>query len=132
MTRKTLISIYTLPLLVTVILYLLLSAVSPTDAGPGGILIVFILVYVFFTSLLFTLLHLGLRSLNSFLSQKKQGRLSTLTPLSVRRSYYMASVLAFGPVLLLALNSVRQLRVQDVVLVVLFLILAIFYIAKRD
>ena len=132
MSRKQLIIIYFLPAIIVFILWLVLSIINPADAGPGGILAVFILVYLLFASLLFTALHLGLRSVDRFLVRHKGSRASLLSPMSVRRSYYMASVLAFGPVLLLALNSVRQLRPQDVILVILFLILAIFYIAKRD
>ena len=52
--------------------------------------------------------------------------------MGVRKAYYIASAVAFGPVLLLALNSVRQLRVTDILLVGVFLALAIFYISKRE
>jgi hypothetical protein len=41
-------------------------------------------------------------------------------------------VLAFGPVLLLAMQSVGQLQFRDVLLVIVLLGLAIFYVIKRS
>jgi hypothetical protein len=50
-----------------------------------------------------------------------------LTP----RAYYIASALAFVPVSLLAMQSLQQIRVFDVVLVGVLTLLIIFYIIKR-
>ena len=52
-------------------------------------------------------------------------------PFNWKSSYYIASIIAFAPVLLLAMQSVNQLTIGDVLLVVLFTGLAIFYIVRR-
>lgn len=52
--------------------------------------------------------------------------------MGVRKAYYIASVLAFGPVLLLAMQSVGQLQPRDVILAASFLVIAIFYVVKRS
>jgi len=52
--------------------------------------------------------------------------------IGVKRAYYIASIVAFGPVLLLAMQSVGQLQIRDVLLVMALLVLAIFYVVKRS
>jgi len=52
-------------------------------------------------------------------------------PFNWKVSYYIASIIAFMPVLLLAMQSVNQLTIRDVLLVVLFTGLAIFYVSRR-
>jgi hypothetical protein len=51
--------------------------------------------------------------------------------MSHRRAYYIASALAFIPVSLLAMQSLQQIKVFDVVLVAVLTSLIIFYIIKR-
>jgi hypothetical protein len=124
--------IYTLPIWLFLVLLYVLSATDPVSAGPGGILLVFFVIYAMIASLLFTILHWGVRVVTALIITRNK-RLSTRSyKIGVRKAYYMASIIAFGPVLLLALNSVRQLKATDVLLVLLFLTLALFYILKRD
>lgn len=124
--------VYTMPLWLFLILLYVTNTTDPVSAGPGGILIVFVIIYLIIASLLFTVLHLGVRVVSAQLV-KRQSRVTARTyKISVRKAYYIASAVAFGPVLLLALNSVRQLKMTDIFLVILFLLLAIFYITKRE
>lgn len=122
---------YILPFISAAGLFLILSLTDPLSAGPAGMLLVFFLIYLFCASMLFIFLHVGLR-----LASKLINTYSKLTikewQLGVRKSYYIASVLAFGPVLLLAMQSVGQLQVRDVILTVAFLTIAIFYVIKRS
>ena len=51
--------------------------------------------------------------------------------IGVRKAYYVASILAFAPVLLLGMQSVGQLQIRDIVLMIAFVSIAIFYVLKR-
>lgn len=124
--------VYTSWLWLFFILLYLMNVVDPISAGPGGILVSFVLIYLIITSLLFTILHLGVRVVSHQIV-KRGSRVTTRSyRMGVRKAYYIASAVAFGPVLLLALNSVRQLKLTDILLVGMFLALAIFYISKRE
>lgn len=124
--------IYTMPLWLFLVLLSLMNAVDPVSAGPGGILFSFLLVYLIVASLLFTVLHWGVRTVSGWIVARNKRMTARSYRVGVRKAYYIASVMAFGPVLLLALNSVRQLKITDIFLVALFLGLAIFYITKRE
>lgn len=119
-----------LPLLVAAILLVIFSFASPIAIGPLGVLMVFGLLYLLFASSFFIVLHWGLMVSGQLVARRRP-----INPrrwrLGERRAYYIASVLAFGPVMLLALNSVGQLKLQDVTLVTVLLALAVFYISKR-
>lgn len=109
-----------------------MSRIDPISAGPGGILLVFVLIYVIIVSLLFSVLHWGVRFVSAQIVKRGTRVTARAYHVGVRKAYYTASAVAFGPVLLLALNSVRQLKLTDIVLVGAFLVLAIFYISKRE
>lgn len=114
------------------ILLLVMNRSDPVSTGPGGILLVFIIIYLMIASLLFVTLHWGVNFVTGQVA-KRGTRVSMRSyRVGVRKAYYIASAVAFGPVLLLALNSVRQLQVTDILLVVALLSLAIFYFIKRE
>lgn len=124
--------IYLMPLWLFLVLLSFMNAVDPVMAGPGGILFSFILIYLIVASLLFTILHWGVRTVSGVIARRRASVTARAHRIGVRKAYYIASAVAFGPVLLLALNSVRQLNPVDILLVGLFLALAIFYILKRE
>lgn len=93
-------------------------------------LVVFFLAYVFCASLIFIILHWGVGFATRLISRSKRFNIREWN-IGVRKAYYTASVLAFAPVLLLAMQSVGQLQIRDVVLVVAFMSIAIFYVLKR-
>ena len=111
-----------MPVVWLVFIYLVINETSPLKIGPVGVLLIFILFYALFSSSLFVVAHLG-------------GKLWQLVThcamLSVRRMYYVASTLAFGPVFLIALNTLGQLGWIEVVLVVLLVSLGTFYVIRR-
>lgn len=113
---------YLLPILSFVGLTVLLNRTNPLDVGPAGILLVFGLVYVFISSSLYLLLTLVMMLIAYFV---------TIRPTSRRKLYYLASIIAFAPVFLLALNSIGQLELKDFVLVFCLVGLACFYVIKR-
>lgn len=72
--------------------------------------------------LLFDLIIFGIGKL------KPEKRMSNV---DAKRLYYIASTVAFLPTLLLAVQSVGQLSITDVLLAFVFVGLAAFYVFKR-
>lgn len=122
---------YIAPIIFLGILLYVWQTTHPASVGPAGILGVFLLLYLFFTSLLFIILHISLLFvhrlplLNKIFTIKKRKKLKKYV------AYYTASILAFAPVLILAMQSVNQFSWKDVGLVILFVCLAIFYVVRR-
>ena len=112
-----------------VILAIILHVTQPSTVGPLGILIVFILMYVsvlgVLTFLLYSLSRLISKISTSFTVKKP------IRPLSLSRSYYFSSVLALAPVMLVGMQSVAEVEIYDVLLIVLFVVIACTYISKR-
>jgi hypothetical protein len=54
-----------------------------------------------------------------------------IIPFSLSRSYYFSSVLALAPVMLIGMQSVAEVEIYDVLLIVLFVVIACIYISKR-
>lgn len=115
--------LYALPLAGLILLFLFFNMTNPVDAGPLGIFTVFTLLYIFWLGVFFICLQVGIVLFNKLFRRKLVS--------NTRKLYYVASVVAFLPVLLLGIQSVGQLELRDIVLVVLFVGLIIFYIIKR-
>lgn len=112
-----------------VFLVVLFETTTPATIGPVGILLVFILMYVSVLGVLTFLLFLGGKAtlrIGTFMTLKRP--IHTLT---LRRSYYYSSVIALAPVLFIGMQSVGEVSVYDICLVVLFVGIACVYIAKR-
>jgi hypothetical protein len=113
----------------TFLLIVLLYATKPATIGPLGILIVFILMYVSVLGVLTFLLYGTSRIIHkvsaSFTVKKP------LPKLSLNKSYYFSSVVALAPVMFVAMQSVGEVGIYEVLLVALFVIIACVYIAKR-
>lgn len=122
---------YVLPFAAVLGLFLVFSLTDPLSAGPAGMLLVFFLVYVLFASVFFIFLTVGIKLISRLVNKYRKVNLKEWR-VGVRKSYYIASVLAFGPVLLLAMQSVGQLQPRDVILATVFLVIAIFYVIKRS
>ncbi len=118
---------YILPVVSALLLLYIWNTTNPKDAGPFGVFIIFFIIYIFWLSIIFLVLRSGLIIFKKIYAHSKQQR-----NLSERRAYYVASIIAFLPVLLLGLNSVGQLELRDVALAFLFVSLAVFYVLKRS
>lgn len=105
-------------LLVSLCLILLLNLFNPIQIGPNGILVFFILVYL----LIFLVVLSILRIAQSVFKKRQQ---------STQKLVYLAAVVSFAPVMLMALSSINQLQVLDVALVFVLEVLAIFYVSRR-
>lgn len=54
-----------------------------------------------------------------------------ITAMQFRRAYYFSTVLAAAPVMLIALQSVRAISVYELLLVVIFEVVACVYVSRR-
>lgn len=99
-------------------LILMLNLTSPTEIGPLGVLLFFTTLYLVFFGI-FTLLVQAYQSLafhrKTFSS----------------KNYLYAAVLAFGPIMLLMARSFGAVNLWTIGLIVLFIALAEFLVAKR-
>ena len=115
--------------LAALLLIILMQSTAPSTAGPIGLLAVFFLIYIITIGLMTEVLWVGSRVFQS-LAQK----VTTKRPparISLVRAYYFSTVLALGPVILLAMQSIGSLGVYEVVLVVIFVAVGFLYISRR-
>lgn len=124
--------IYLTPIVSLLMLFYIWNTTNPGTVGPLGILFVFVLLYLFWASIFFIILHLGFSLFRKsnlfrvFMSRREN------KPFNWKKSYYIASIIAFMPVLLLAMQSINQLTIRDILLAVGFTGLAIFYVLRRS
>lgn len=114
--------IHVAPFVLGLLILFILINTSPRTVGPAGIFGVFLLLYVFFLSLLYSLTHLVINIIR---------RMQPNVSLPARKMYYLATVGAFVPVFLLALNTLGQLRAMDVLLVLSLGLVLGFYVLRR-
>jgi len=106
-----------------VLLLLIWHLTTPTGSGPIGILIVFVLIYIFFTSLILVITGVWSQVLVLLAGRSAIPR---------QRRYYISSVLGFLPVLYLTLISMGGASVWGVILILLFTALMLFYVLRRS
>ena len=110
-------------------LIVIINISTPSSVGPMGILAVFVLLYLLVLCAMTALIYWGSRLASRF-SRGIEFR-KPLARFSLRRSYYFASILALGPVMVLGMQSVGGAGVYELVLVTIFLVIGCIYIAKR-
>lgn len=115
--------------LAVIVLFVILQTTTPSTAGPVGVLFVFIFIYMLVLGVLTFLLFWGSRLGNRVLQLIRQKVL--YRPLTLIRSYYFSSILALAPVIFIGMQSVGEVGFYDVVLVLLFVAVGCFYVAKR-
>lgn len=91
--------VYTAWLWLFLILLVVLNSTDPISAGPGGILVVFVILYLAIVSLLFMVLHWGVRFVSHQIVKRNKRVTARAYSIGVRKAYYIASAVAFGPVL---------------------------------
>jgi len=113
-----------------VVLLILLHSTTPATIGPLGILIVFILMYLSvlgaLTFLLYGMNHFVVRTTASLHLRRP------MQPWSLGHAYYYSTVLALVPVMFIGMQSVGDVGLYDVVLLLLFVVIACIYITKRS
>lgn len=111
------------------VLSLMLTFTSPASAGPFGLLVIFVSAYLTFVGVISFFLF-GISRLVVMISSSMTLR-KPLRIMDFKRAYYYSTVLAAAPVLLIGLQSVRSIGVYEVVLVLLFEVVACLYVSKR-
>jgi hypothetical protein len=113
-----------------ILLVTLLETTNPSSAGPIGLLAVFFLLYVIVLGAMTELFWVGSRLFQTvgrrFTSRRPPGRLS------LQRSYYFSTVLALGPVMALAMQSIGSFGLYETILIVVFLSVGTLYVARRS
>ncbi len=111
------------------VLSLMLTFTSPATAGPFGLLVIFITAYLTFVGLISFFLF-GINRLIILLSSGMTVA-KPLRPMQFKRAYYYSTVLAAAPVMLIGLQSVQSIGIYEIILVVLFEVVACLYVSKR-
>ena len=114
--------IYAAPFAALIALGAVLNMTNPLESGPLVILVVFMLLYILILSALSAALHL----VGAVVRMVRPGR-----PFSLRRGYYMLTIIALAPVLLVALNTLGQLDALEIVLILILVGLGCFYVVRR-
>lgn len=130
--RKISLFVFLLLLLFVVMLYILLQSTDPASVGPWGILGVFILIYLMCLGILFLVFRFGLYWAKKLLLSRSNPNAVVTNRFDEKKAYYVASVLAFVPVTLLSMHAFSQIGWMDVGLVVVFVLIATFFITKRQ
>jgi uncharacterized membrane protein len=116
-------TIYIAPLVALLALVFVLNTTNPLQSGPLVILGVFVLIYIVIVSALSAALHLITAVVRMVRPEAR---------FSVRRGYYVVSIIALAPVLFVALNTLGQLDILEIVLILLLVSLGCFYIIRRS
>jgi len=115
--------------LAAIVLLFFISSTTPVTAGPLGILVVFVCIYVValgtVTFSLWGLNKVIVRLLKPFTVRRP------MQVMSLQRAYYFSSILALAPVMLIGMQSVSVVGTYEVGLIGLFVIIGCIYIAKR-
>lgn len=107
----------------------LLNSTSPVEAGATGVLAVFLLSYIVSVVVLTFFVFLIHKLLLHVFYSDRTGHVGQ--QVSMRKSYYYASILALGPVILVSLRSVGQAGLLQLLLVVVLLALGCLYVSRQ-
>jgi len=114
-----------------ILLVIMLQTTTPTTVGPVGLLAVFFLLYVIALGVMTELLWVGSKLLSGLGRRVVIMSKKPIQPLTLARSYYYSTILALGPVILLAMASIGSLGIYETLLVILFMAVGTLYISKR-
>lgn len=112
-----------------ILVAILLQVTTPASAGPLGIFVLFVLVYMSVLGVLAYLIFWISRGLTKAATFVRLRR--PIQPMSFRRAYYFASVTALTPVMIIGMQSIGDVGVYETLLIVFFTVIACVYIAKR-
>lgn len=111
------------------LLAILLNFMTPATAGPFGILLVFVFVYLSSFGLVAFFLFGMSRVLSHILAIVMARK--PFSPMSLKKSCIYSSVVSTAPVMLIALRSVGVVGLYEYLLVVAFIVIGCLYISKR-
>ncbi len=111
------------------LLAVLLNVMAPSNAGPFGVLAVFVLIYISCMGIV-TLIIYAFSRLIAHLSVIVMAR-RPIVALSFRRSYYFSTVLSAIPVILIGLQSVGNIGIYEYLLVLIYAVIGCTYVRKQ-
>lgn len=111
------------------VLSAILTFTTPGTAGPFGLLMLFISAYLTCLGLISFFLY-GMNHLIVSLSTGMTLR-KPLQRMSFRRAYHFSAALAAAPVMLIGMQSVNSIGIYELLLVVIFEVVACVYISRR-
>lgn len=113
-------------------LVVLFNVTSPSSAGPSGVMVAFFCLYIIFLSITVFAITYGTKLIHWLIKIFRFGSESTQqNTLSASKTYYYSSMVAFAPTILLGLQSVGGVNWYEALLVLAFVVMSCFYIAKR-
>ena len=115
---------------ITGVLILLMFLVDPSDINAFGLLGILAITYIFFF-VLFMFLYRVIELIRNFFKSQNKSKDPIKQQKNQRKIPYIIAVLAFIPLFLISFNSLGQVNILTLSLIVLFEVLAIFYIVKR-
>lgn len=104
-------------LVAVIVILAMINLTTPTSVGPLGVLVFFTMVYV----VIFGIVNLIVFGIHKAAGSKK----------SERKIRYNAAMIAFGPVMLLLVQSFGSLNIATIAMVIVFVGLGCFVINKR-
>jgi hypothetical protein len=102
---------------------------TPATAGPLGLLVIFISAYLTSLGVMSFFLYGASRLFATFFAGFATKK--PLRPLTLRKAYYYATIVATAPVMLVGLQSVGAVGIYEVGLVILFVVIGCVYISRR-
>lgn len=111
------------------ILGVLLLTTNPGSVSPAGMLGIFVIGYVSLLGVVTFLLYYGVRGVGALtkISSRRRPHLQ----LPFRRAYLYASVIAILPMMMMSLRSAGGMSWYEPILVGLFGLVGVVYVAKR-
>lgn len=113
------------------LLMFIVNMTTPSTIGPLGILVVFVLMYLVFLGAISFALYFLNPLIKRFARFAHIGASARSASWSMKRSYYYSSVVSLAPVMVVGMQSVSDISIYDLALVVLFVLLSCVYITKR-
>lgn len=121
--------VVTIGIVSAVLALLLVMLTTPRIVGPLGVLAFFVLVYIATVSLVYLTFRSAVGMVRKILTKGRW--LMRAEGVSNMKLYYYSSVLGLAPVILMGMRSVGEIGVGEILLLVIFEVLAIFYISRR-
>lgn len=106
------------------LLIALMNAFSPDQFVPIGALTIFLLIYIVCFSLFFVLYSLASGLFGMFISRRFESK-------GGYRTYLYLAIISMVPVVMLAIQSIRDITAAEIGLILLFCGLICFYISRR-
>lgn len=104
-------------LIAVIVILAMINLTTPSDVGPLGVLVFFVMVYIVIYGIADLIVSIFFRA-----AEKKHG---------VGKRHYYAAIIAFGPVMLLLVQSFGSLSIATIAMVVAFVFLGCFVVKKR-